>query len=648
MQFTYPYLLYGLLLLLIPIIVHLFQLRRFQKVAFTNVAFLKKATLQTRKSSELKRWLTLLTRMLALACIVLAFAQPVSSRQTDPTASEHTVIYLDNSFSMQAKGNSGSLLDRGIQDLYQLVGETDSFEWFTNSDTYTNASLADFRRQILQVSYTSARLPMEQVMLKARQLLDKNQANKKRIVLITDLQEALDLNDTNSTARIDLVRLSPVTTNNTTIDTAYLLNSQGQGRRLRVGLSHRGAAISEIPISLFKSDTLVAKTAVQLAQSESVGGGARQGWINFDLEQYTSFNGQLQIADSGLSYDNNLFFNWSEPNEVGVLIIEKTPADYLLPLYQEAGFRLSRQPFNNLNYGDISNQDFIILHELEEIPSALQNSLTDFYNSGGHLFLIPPELIDLDQYNSFLAKLGAGSLSSWVMADRSVSQINFDHPLYNNVFEREVTNFQYPSTSGYHRHRGGGLSDVLSFENGDAFLLAKERFYLSTTPFSQEWSTFQFSPLIVPTLYNMAQLSLPDPELFMEIGQSNSFAVPVSLSQDEILSIRDSVVNFIPLQQAKANSVLVTTGDRPEFAGTYGVYQNDQQLKAVSYNYSREESRLNYAPLPQGQDLNVYESVPELWTEIREDNQVTGYWKWFVTFAVLLLLIEMCVLKFIK
>ena len=78
------------------------------------------------------------------------------------------------------------------------------------------------------------------------------------------------------------------------------------------------------------------------------------------------------------------------------------------------------------------------------------------------------------------------------------------------------------------------------------------------------------------------------------------------------------------------------------------MYQNDQQLKAVSYNYSREESRLNYAPLPQGQDLNVYESVPELWTEIREDNQVTGYWKWFVTFAVLLLLIEMCVLKFIK
>ena len=41
MQFKHPDLLYALLLLIIPIIIHLFQLRKFQKEAFTNVAFLK-------------------------------------------------------------------------------------------------------------------------------------------------------------------------------------------------------------------------------------------------------------------------------------------------------------------------------------------------------------------------------------------------------------------------------------------------------------------------------------------------------------------------------------------------------------------------------------------------------------------------------
>ena len=76
MQFKHPELLYALLLLLIPIIVHLFQLRRFQKVDFTNVAFLKSVTIQTRKSSQLKKWLTLVTRLLLLAAVILAFAQP--------------------------------------------------------------------------------------------------------------------------------------------------------------------------------------------------------------------------------------------------------------------------------------------------------------------------------------------------------------------------------------------------------------------------------------------------------------------------------------------------------------------------------------------------------------------------------------------
>ncbi|MGK0323583.1 MAG: hypothetical protein ACJAR4_001625, partial [Psychroserpens sp.] len=58
MQFKHPELLYALLLLIIPIIVHLFQLRKFKSVAFTNVQFLKELTIQTRKSSQIKKWLT--------------------------------------------------------------------------------------------------------------------------------------------------------------------------------------------------------------------------------------------------------------------------------------------------------------------------------------------------------------------------------------------------------------------------------------------------------------------------------------------------------------------------------------------------------------------------------------------------------------
>ena len=121
MQFKYPELLYALFLLLIPIFIHLFQLRRFQKVDFTNVAFLKKVTLQTRKSSQLKKWLTLLMRMLALASIIIAFAQPFTASKSALNTQKETIIYIDNSFSMQAKGPQGPLLQRAAQDLFEQI-----------------------------------------------------------------------------------------------------------------------------------------------------------------------------------------------------------------------------------------------------------------------------------------------------------------------------------------------------------------------------------------------------------------------------------------------------------------------------------------------------------------------------------------------
>ena len=117
MQFKNPELLYALFLLVIPILIHLFQLRRFQKVEFTNVKFLKSVKLQTRKSSQLKKWITLLTRMLLLACVIIAFAQPFIPNTEDFNEVQETVIYLDNSFSMQAKGSNGTLLNEAIQDI---------------------------------------------------------------------------------------------------------------------------------------------------------------------------------------------------------------------------------------------------------------------------------------------------------------------------------------------------------------------------------------------------------------------------------------------------------------------------------------------------------------------------------------------------
>ena len=127
MQFNNPTILYFLALLIIPIIVHLFQLQKFVKVPFTNVAFLQKLTQETRKSSRLKKWLILCTRMLLFSAILFAFSQPYFSDK-NTTKKQHTFIYLDNSLSTSSKGKKGNLLQNSAKEIIENALKSSHFQ----------------------------------------------------------------------------------------------------------------------------------------------------------------------------------------------------------------------------------------------------------------------------------------------------------------------------------------------------------------------------------------------------------------------------------------------------------------------------------------------------------------------------------------
>ena len=209
MQFKHPELLYALFLLLIPIFIHLFQLRKFQKVAFTNVAFLKKVNIQTRKSSQLKKWLTLLLRLLALACIILAFAQPFTASKTALNNKKETVVYLDNSFSMQAKGPSGPLLLRAKQQLYDETNGAATVSWFTNTSQQKGVDLPAFKSAVLDIPYAATQLPTEEVLLKANQLFTKDEGSDKRLVWISDFQTKGSFPEAPTNFTVEAVQLKP-------------------------------------------------------------------------------------------------------------------------------------------------------------------------------------------------------------------------------------------------------------------------------------------------------------------------------------------------------------------------------------------------------------------------------------------------------
>lgn len=640
MQFKYPELLYALFLLLIPIFIHLFQLRRFQKVDFTNVAFLKKVTLQTRKSSQLKKWLTLLMRMLALASIIIAFAQPFTASKSALNTQKETIIYIDNSFSMQAKGPQGPLLQRAAQDLFEQISPLDKISWFTNDFDRKNVSLQDFKSEILTLDYSQAQLSPEEVLLKANRLFSTTNGIEKRLIYISDFQLKSEFPKVQKEISIDAIPVTPILASNVLIDTAYIVSKTSENIKLNVELISYGQVSTDIPVSLFKNNELIAKSGVNFADSPSA-------LITFDIENKDDFNGRFELNEANLPFDNTLYFCINTPNKINILSINDSPSNYIQRLFDRPEFNYLQQTSNNINYNLIPDQNFIILNELKNIPSSLKTALESFSSNGGSLLVIPSEESVLEEYNSLLGAYSMGSLSEIIKEERKITKIVFDHPLYKDVFEKRVLNFQYPKVNSYYTIDSKS-TPILKFDDDSAFMIQSDHMYLCTGPINANNSNFQNSPLIVPTLYNMAQQSLPSPKLYYLIGQDNTFSVPIQLMQDEILKIQDSLNSFIPLQQVKPKKVDISTFDEPSRAGTYQIKQEEQFIENISYNYARDESIMQYANPEDWEGVTTYSTIEELFDTINEVNSINSFWKWFAIFAIVFLILEMLILKYYK
>src|SRR5437868_5764156 len=137
MSFVFPSFLYALFAVSIPIIIHLFNFRKYKTVYFTNVKFLRELKQESQSKSRLKELLILAARILAISCLVLAFAQPVLVDKTAKikTGDKAIGIYIDNSFSMEGVNKNGTLLSdakKRANEIVNAFGSADRFMLLTN------------------------------------------------------------------------------------------------------------------------------------------------------------------------------------------------------------------------------------------------------------------------------------------------------------------------------------------------------------------------------------------------------------------------------------------------------------------------------------------------------------------------------------
>ncbi|WP_411767665.1 BatA domain-containing protein [Winogradskyella sp. A3E31] len=640
MQFKHPELLWALLLLVIPIIIHLFQLRRFQKIDFTNVKFLENVVQQTRKSSQIKKWLILFTRLFLLACVILAFAQPYTSDKTDFKTASETVIYIDNSHSMGAQGSNGTLLNEAIQALLTHISQEEPITIFTNDEVFKDTNIKAISNQLIGLGFSPNQLSYEAAYLKGTNYFSNDDSTLKNFVMVSDFQQASDMLDFEEDSGINLkiVQSNPVNVANISIDSVFIDTVSPDNLELSVKLSKTGSTNNSASVALYNGSELLAKSAVDFNTSDIT---------NFTLPTNTPIDGMVSIEDSGLEYDNTFYFNINSEEKIKVLSINNTDDEFLSRIYTDDEFLYTSTSINTLNYNIVSEQNLIVLNELESIPNPLITNLQTFKSNGGSILIIPSIEIIFNSYNQLLTTLNSTTYTGLNDIEKKVTTIQFNHPVLANAFYNRVTNFQYPKANTSYG-MSSSSNAIYAFEDGSPFLTGRDKVYVFTGSLNNDNSNFKSSPLIVPALYNIGKQSLELPQLYYTIGNLNTIDIKTDLGQDDILMLRTDGASTIPLQQTYSNKVSLTLNDFPKASGIIDVVDKQEVLKKLSFNYNRSESDLNYHNMSLNADYSLSSSLSSAIEDIKSGTNVNELWKWFVIFAVIFLITEKLILKYLK
>ncbi|WP_395655710.1 VWA domain-containing protein [Flavobacterium sp.] len=641
MQFKHPEILYFLLLLVIPILVHLFQLRRFKKEYFTNVKLLKELQIQTRKSSKIKKWLLLATRLLLLACLILAFAQPFFDAKDNTNKGNELIILLDNSFSMQAKGTKGELLKRSIQELLEELPENQQFSLLTNSEVFWDTDIKSIQKELQNLKYSAMPFQLDYLI---NQVETKKKNTKKDYVIITDAvqsesKKASDLVENNI---VYFIQPDAQNKTNISIDKVVISQVLDQFYELKITLQAFGETENEVPLSVFSNNKAVAKTMAKFENQKTE--------ILITIPK-NDFHGIISIEDNSLSYDNDYFLSISKPEKANIIAIGNSDKNnFLSRIFTTDEFNFKSTELATLDYNQIENQEAIVLNELEDLPVALGTTLKSFYEKGGNIVLIPNAKNTPSQLNAFAKNFGGLNYTQLSASTKQITKINFSHPLFQTVFEKKVTNFQYPNVK--ESFGLSGITNILQYEDNAVFVGSTTNrlgtFYAFSAPINKQNSNFQNAPLIVPTLYNMGQNQGKTGINAYTIGENENLILETILAKDEVVSIEKEGYSFIPMQQILNTKCKLSFGDYPEEAGNFDVIKANNSLKKISFNYPRTESDLTQITTANFENFTKVNNIATVLNDIASERTSNEIWKWFIIATLLLLLTELLIQKFVK
>lgn len=677
MQFLYPTFLWALAALAIPIIVHLFYFRRFRKVAFSNVRFLREVKEETSMRSRLRNLLVLLMRCLAIAALVFAFAQPFLPSAKEIISGRKAVsLFVDNSFSMGAESNSTPLLqlakDRA-RDIVNAYGVEDRFQILDNDFRGRNQRLVgqeEALELIEQIRISPVTRRHSVVAARQRSAMGTENLENRISYLLSDFQRNaadLDAGKLDTSVQLNLVPLAAVRERNVGIDSAWFsapVPQLNQNNLLLVRVHNYGDEVEDnIRLSInYRGQTKPEGTLTVPARGYVIDS------VFLNIEAAGTGQATLRITDYPVQFDDTYHLTFRTADKVRVLNIDDdgTPNRNLrAALGGLQVFAATYTGARNIDYGSLGTYNLIVVTDQVTISSGLAEQLRQYVTNGGNLLVFPPAKADVNSYNIFFNRLEADQLSAYEATPREVSRLNDQEFIFRGVFRNRNQALRLPTTQGnFPIGRVGSRRQeaLLRYRDGSTALakytLGEGNFYLSAAPLDAEASNLALNAeVFIPMLYKMGISSGRRRPVAYAIGVDEVLETSKrTASTDIVYKLRGEKGEFIPGQRTVENRVLLQlSGDIPA-AGVYDLLLGDEPVDAFAFNYNRQESDLEYlneeelaklGALPNVALLTA-DSQASLLGDIKEQSEGTPLWRYCIWAALLFLLVEVLLLRFWK
>lgn len=683
MSFVHPGYLWFLSLLALPILIHLFYFRKHKRLYFPSLKYLTQQDQEKKSVRNLKKLLVLCCRLLFLTALILAFAQPYSSTEIGSKGGVSiTAIYLDNSLSMSAKGVEGELLSEARELAKKLVSESPSgtkFMIFTNSLSGTERTVhtkSTAVKYIDNITYNRCTKNLGAVLKWQDEYLRRYHQEIEPVaqfhrIIISDFQKKTSTVSEYEPLKnalpekTSLVQCIAQRKDNLFIDSVWMetpVHRPGQQMKINYRLVNNGLlAIENASITLdFDGKKRMNTLNINAASTLSSYFYVTPSSVGF-------IEGKLNVSDRSVSWDDNFYFinQISDKGKVVVLNGPNASPNPTKALRTEPFFNV--EEFSALSFSTrlLDQLDLLVLNGLDNIPDGMAQEIINFEAMGRNVLIIPSININLSDYNALLTAFNFPKMSSLSSEGNQITDINYQHPFFQGMFEKEKKDLNLPlikSSYPLRNHLQSQCTALMTYRNKLPFLIKNSQrgsVYLMTASIDPSNGAIADHAVFPSLMLRTSEMSLRAIPYYFTIGGPSNLQLEQALNEDRPISLKESENTLIPKQMKENNQVKIRLNS-PEILeklkeGFYTIH-NDGPIGKIALNLDRAESNMTY--LNEETVLNLFKNLGFSHINYGKmdqgsksfqlpQNDNPSYWPLLIMLALFFLFAEMFLLKFL-